>query len=101
MRVERHEREWREFDEARRGPHRTMPRDKAPLVWFSTHPIWEPASGRPIVGNTLRPQSFNQLSASRGGLARLLVDASAAPLQWEQIEPLLDPVFGVPVAGEQ
>ena len=49
-------------------PYRTLPDDVVPLVWCSSNPIWEPASGRAVAWNPAQPIGFDQLATLNGGL---------------------------------
>src|SRR5438874_1974402 len=72
-------------------PHKTLPGDRLPLLWFSDNAIWEAAAGRPTAWNRFQPVSFDVLSQQRGGLGRILVEATVAPLAWTQLRRLVDP----------
>jgi hypothetical protein len=74
-------------------PHKALPTDRVALVWFSTNGVWEPASGRPSPLNPRQPMTFDQLSQLHGGLARLLVDGSAAELDFATMRTLISPEF--------
>ncbi len=80
-------------------PHKAMPTDRVDLVWFSTNGIWEPASGRPHPLNPRQPLTFDQMSQVGGGLARLLIDGSAAELGWPALRRLISPEFLLLVQG--
>src|SRR5712671_2675976 len=80
-------------------PHKTMPTDRAPLVWFSSNAVWEPASGRPSPLNPRQPLGFDAMSQQNGGLGRILVDGSAATLDWPALKRLISPEFLALVQG--
>jgi hypothetical protein len=78
-------------------PHKAMPDDRVALVWFSTAGTWEPASGRPVPWNAMRPMGFDAMAA--GGLARLLVGAEVGELDWPALRRLVSPAWLQLLAG--
>jgi len=72
-------------------PHSTLPMDRYPLVWTSLNGVWEPASGRALLGG--QPMAFDVQSKLDGGLARLLVESHVFEHDWRTVQPLIDPRF--------
>jgi len=67
-----------------------VPRGERPIVWFSTHPMWEPTACKGMINETgkLVRLTMDQTREMGGGLVRFAVALQTAPHDWRALKEL-------------
>lgn len=67
-----------------------VPPGERPIVWFSTHPVWEPTACKGAMDENGRRfwLTMDQTREFGGGLVRFAVEAETAPHDWRALKEL-------------